>query len=232
MNIYTSSLPLSNQLNAYNNQLSKVNTQRQEATSSQKMKMLGQPRGSDLSMHELELSPMPMLAEAEGLDPSAEGVPVMKIGLNDPDKKSVVMSRTEFSAADLGEGVENPSKPSTKRKKKSRQAKKDKSQSQYRNANMINKQSGMQDSIIDEVNEENHQSKPHLNSFLKLNEESVNVDIDTSNQNESALRHMGSGSKNGLEDQIETLESNRDVKKMQLNEDSQLTSQPIIRTDG
>lgn len=180
VNIYTSSLPLSNQLNAYNNQQSKVNTQRQEPTSSQKMK-LAQPIGSELSMHELELSPLPMLAEAEGLDPNAEGVPVMKIGLNDPDKKSVVMSRTEFSAADLGETVENPSKPSTKRKKKSRQAKKDKSQSQYRNNNMINKQSGMQDSIIDEVNEENHQSKPHLNSFLKLNEESVNVDIDTSN---------------------------------------------------
>jgi len=39
----------------------------------------------------------------------------------------------------------------------------------------------MQDSIIDEVDDENHHSRTHLQSFLKLNEESVNVDIETSN---------------------------------------------------
>ena len=39
----------------------------------------------------------------------------------------------------------------------------------------------MQDSIIVEVDDENHHSRTHLQSFLKLNEESVNVDIETSN---------------------------------------------------
>ena len=81
---------------------------------------MAQPRNSEFSMREMEMSPMPMLAETHDLDPDAEGVPVMKIGLNDPDKKSVVMSRTEFSAAELGDTQEAVSKPSTKRKKKSR----------------------------------------------------------------------------------------------------------------
>lgn len=36
----------------------------------------------------------------------ADGVPVMKIGLNEPEKKSVVMSRTEFSQAEI-DGTEN-----------------------------------------------------------------------------------------------------------------------------
>lgn len=30
-----------------------------------------------------------------------DGVPVMKVGLNDPHVKSIVMSRTEFSAEEL-----------------------------------------------------------------------------------------------------------------------------------
>jgi len=67
---------------------------------------------------------------------------------------------------------------------------------------------GMQDSIIDEVDDENHHSRTHLQSFLKLNEESVNVDIETSN-NQSDLR--GRQSNAIIEDQIDTLESNNHV---------------------
>mmetsp|Transcript_29090 Transcript_29090/g.36057 ORF Transcript_29090/g.36057 Transcript_29090/m.36057 type:complete len:81 (+) Transcript_29090:930-1172(+) len=80
-------------------------------------------------MKEMELSPIPtMLAEVEGIDPNADGVPVMRIGLNDPDKKSVVMSRTEFSAVELGEVDDYKPSASKKKQKKSKQGRKMSSQ--------------------------------------------------------------------------------------------------------
>ena len=50
------------------------------------------------------------------------GVPVMKIGLNEPDKKSVVMSRTEFSQADITGDTSDAKQTTSKRKKKTKKA--------------------------------------------------------------------------------------------------------------
>ena len=69
---------------------------------------------SDMSHREgealsTEKSMLPRSIESRG-----DGVPVMKIGLNDPHTKSVVMSTTEFSADELKE----PVLPKTRRIKK------------------------------------------------------------------------------------------------------------------
>ena len=48
-----------------------------------------------------------------------EPVPVLKIGLNDPHTKSVVMSTTEFSADELAP-VQPPPQPAEKSKRKKR----------------------------------------------------------------------------------------------------------------
>lgn len=48
----------------------------------------------------------------------AAGEPVVKIGLNDPKNKSIVLSTTEFSADELGGETRNASPPKSKKKKK------------------------------------------------------------------------------------------------------------------
>ena len=44
----------------------------------------------------------------------------MRIGLNDPKNKSIVLSTTEFSADELGESTRNISPPKSKKKRKTR----------------------------------------------------------------------------------------------------------------
>lgn len=112
------------------------------------------------------------------------------------------MSRADYSSGEeLPPDTTTDSKLSKKRKKKS---KRKKSVSPLNNPpDTIHDQSGVKDSIIDEEEDENHQSRPNLPEFLQLNEESVNVDIDTSN-NQSDMRLHNSSIKLGTE-QSETV---------------------------
>ena len=48
------------------------------------------------------------------------GEPVMRIGLNDPKNKSIVLSTAEFSADELGESTKNLSPTKSKKKRKTR----------------------------------------------------------------------------------------------------------------
>lgn len=72
-----------------------------------------------------------------------EGVPVLKIGLNDPDKKSIVISQSDFCKCD-------EMKPPKKRKKKVRNAKNSQQRAQMKNSDMG------ATGIINEVDAENH----------------------------------------------------------------------------
>ena len=75
-------------------------------------------RMSELSLREAESVPMDNSILPRNIEKS-DGVPVMKVGLNNPHTKSIVMLKTDFSAEDLNE---QPVLPKTKRttKKKRR----------------------------------------------------------------------------------------------------------------
>ena len=109
----------------------------------------------------------------------------MKIGLNDPKNKSIVLSTTEFSADELGE-AKQASPPKSKKKRKSRRNTKP-SQTRPIKTDITD----IQTSIIKEEDDgdENNQLAStrnkggfllNQNSHLILNEESVNVELDTS----------------------------------------------------
>ena len=113
------------------------------------------------------------------------GEPVMKIGLNDPKNKSIVLSNAEFSAEELGEA--HPVSPAKSKKK--RKSRKNAKLSQTRviktDINDIQTSIIKEEDDVDEYNALGSSKNKggfllNENSFLKLNEESVNVELDTS----------------------------------------------------
>ena len=109
----------------------------------------------------------------------------MKIDLKDPDKKSIVMSTTEFSQEELSvHNNEHHSQyklPANKRKKKGskRNVKHSQTRTHFKGSNL-------ESSIINEDDAENHQSRPRLNfqteDLMRLNEQSIDVDNDHSGE--------------------------------------------------
>ena len=80
---------------------------------------ISQPRYSELNLQELDLAHPDYQQDSSTME---GGVPVMKIGLNEPDKKSVVMSRTEFSQVDITGENSDAKQTTSKRKKKAKKA--------------------------------------------------------------------------------------------------------------